>query len=196
MIAIVDYGAGNLVSVKRALDYLGQESAITADPAVVQRAAKIVLPGVGNFASTEALSASGLQDAITAAIQRRVPFLGICVGMQWMFSGSTEAPKTPGLNLFPGECVRFPVGVKSPHVGWNQIEISSTSRLFRGLPPNPFVYFTHSYHAPANSSTVACCDYGGKFAAAVEKDLLFGVQFHPEKSGETGLRLLANFYAI
>jgi imidazole glycerol-phosphate synthase subunit HisH len=195
MIAIVDYGAGNLVSVKKALDYLGQDLAITSDPAVVKKAAKLVLPGVGNFAATAALASSGLQDAITAAIKREVPFLGICVGMQWMFAGSSEAPRTPGLCLFQGECVRFPTSVKSPHVGWNQIETSS-SRLFRGLPPNPFVYFTHSYHAPVNGSTVACCDYGGKFAAAVEKDLLFGVQFHPEKSGETGLKLLTNFCAI
>ena len=196
MIAIVDYGAGNLVSVKKALDYLDQDSAITADPAIVQRASKIVLPGVGNFASTAALASSGLQDTITKAIQRKIPFLGICVGMQWMFSGSAEAPATLGLSLFPGQCLRFASNVKCPHVGWNQIEVSSTSRLFRGLPANPFVYFTHSYHAPVNDSTVACCDYGGKFAASIEKDLLFGVQFHPEKSGETGLRLLANFCAI
>ena len=196
MIAIVDYGAGNLVSVKKALDYMGQDASITADPAIVEKAAKIVLPGVGNFASTAALASSGLKDVINNAIQRHIPFLGICVGMQWMFSGSTESPKTPGLSLFPGECIRFPTNVKSPHVGWNQIEISSTSRLFRGLQPNPFVYFTHSYHAPVNDSTVACCDYGGNFAAAIERDRLFGVQFHPEKSGETGLRLLANFCAI
>jgi glutamine amidotransferase len=196
MIAIVDYGAGNLVSVKKALDWLGQECAITADPAVVRRAAKIVLPGVGNFASTATLTTSGLQNAIAESIQDRTPFLGICVGMQWMFAGSTEAPQTPGLSLFPGECVRFPASVKSPHVGWNKIEISSASRLFRNLSPNPFVYFTHSYRAPVNGSTVACCDYGGRFAAAVEQDLLFGVQFHPEKSGETGLKLLANFCAI
>lgn len=196
MIAIVDYGAGNLISVKKALDYLGHDCAITADPPVVEKAAKIVLPGVGNFASTAALASSGLQDSIRKAIQRHVPFLGICVGMQWMFAGSTESPKTPGLSLFPGECVRFPATVKSPHVGWNQIEISSTSRLFRGLPPNPFVYFTHSFHAPVCDSTVACCEYGGKFSAAIERDLSFGVQFHPEKSGETGLRLLANFCAI
>jgi glutamine amidotransferase len=196
MIAIVDYGAGNLVSVKKALDYLGQDSVITADPAKVQQARKVVLPGVGNFAVTAALKSSGLQDAMTESITRRVPFLGICVGMQWMFSGSTEAPETPGLSLFPGQCVRFPANVKSPHVGWNQIETSSTSRLFRGLPTNPFVYFTHSYHAPVNGSTVACCEYGGKFSAAIEKGRLFGVQFHPEKSGETGLKLLANFCAI
>ena len=196
MIAIVDYGAGNLVSVKKALDWLGQQSVITSDPALVRQSRKIVLPGVGNFASTAALETSGLQDAIRDSIGRNIPFLGICVGMQWMFAGSSESPASLGLNLFPGQCVRFPASVKSPHVGWNQIEISSTSRLFRGLPTAPFVYFTHSYHAPVNGSTVACCEYGGKFSAAVERDRLFGVQFHPEKSGETGLRLLANFCAI
>jgi glutamine amidotransferase len=196
MIAIVDYGAGNLVSVKKALDWVGQQCTITSDPAVVRQSAKIVLPGVGNFASTAALVTSGLEDAIRDSIGRNVPFLGICVGMQWMFAGSTESAATRGLSLFPGQCVRFPATVKSPHVGWNQIETSSTSRLFRGLPAASFVYFTHSYHAPVNDSTVACCEYGGKFSAAVERDLLFGVQFHPEKSGETGLRLLANFCAI
>jgi len=196
MIVIVDYGAGNLVSVKKALDWLGQQSVITSDPALVRQSTKIVLPGVGNFASTAALVTSGLQDAIRDSIGRNIPLLGICVGMQWMFAGSTESPATPGLNLFPGKCVRFPASVKSPHVGWNRIEISSTSRVFRGLSTTPYVYFTHSYHAPVNDSTVACCEYGGKFSAAVERDLLFGVQFHPEKSGETGLRLLANFCAI
>jgi len=196
MIAIVDYGAGNLVSVKKALDWLGQDCAITSDPAEVRRASKIILPGVGHFASTAALARSGLQTAITGAIERNVPFLCICVGMQWMFSGSEESPETRGMGLFPANCARFPQTVKSPHVGWNQLEIASTSRLFRGLPPSPFVYFTHSYHAPLNGTTVASCEYGGKFSAAIERDLLFGVQFHPEKSGETGLRLLANFCAI
>lgn len=196
MIAIVDYGAGNLVSVKKALDWLGQDCAITPDPAEVRRATKIVLPGVGHFASTAALARSGLQQAITDSIARKVPFLGICVGMQWMFSGSEESPETPGLSLFPGTCARFPHNVKSPHVGWNQLEIASTSRLFRGVPNSTFVYFTHSYYAPVNGTTVASCDYAENFSAAIERDLLFGVQFHPEKSGETGLRILANFCAI
>lgn len=196
MIAIVDYGAGNLVSVKKAIDWLGQDAMITSDPADVRHASKVILPGVGHFASTAALERSGLQASITEAISKKVPFLGICVGMQWMFSGSEESPETRGLGLFPGTCVRFPLTVKSPHVGWNELEVASTSRLFRGLPPSPFVYFTHSYYAPVNGTTVACCDYAGKFSAAVERDLLFGVQFHPEKSGEAGLRLLTNFCAI
>ena len=196
MIAIVDYGAGNLVSVKKAFDWLGQKCVITSNPADVQRSTKIVLPGVGHFSTTASLGGSGLQEAITDCISRNIPFLGICVGMQWMFSGSDEAPETRGLGLFPGTCARFPQSVKSPHVGWNQLDVISGSRLFRNLTPHPFVYFTHSYFAPVNGITVASCDYAGTFSAAVERDLLFGVQFHPEKSGETGLRLLANFCSI
>lgn len=196
MIAIVDYGAGNLVSVKKALDWLGQDCAITSDPEMVKRATRIVLPGVGHYASTASLRRSGLQDAIVDAIARGVPFLGICVGMQWMFERSQESPETFGLGLFHGECVRFPTTVKSPHVGWNQIEAAASSRLFRELPSPSFMYFTHSFRAPLIENTVACCEYGGRFSAAVERDHLFGVQFHPEKSGEIGLTLLGNFCAL
>jgi glutamine amidotransferase len=196
MIAIVDYGAGNLVSVKKALDWLGQDCAITSDPEQVARAAKVVLPGVGHFASTAALTRAGLRDAIAEAIGRGTPFLGICVGMQWMFKGSQESPETVGLSVLDGECERFPASVKSPHVGWNQLEVASSSRLLRGMPSSSFVYFTHSFRAPVGDTTVACCEYGGRFSAAVERDHLFGVQFHPEKSGETGLKLLGNFCAL
>jgi glutamine amidotransferase len=196
MIAIVDYGAGNLVSVKKALDWLGQDCAITSDPGQVAFASKIVLPGVGHFASTAALARSGLQKAIAEGIDRGIPFLGICVGMQWMFQRSQESLETPGLGVLEGECERFPTGVKSPHVGWNQIEVASSSRLLQGVPSYSFVYFTHSFRAPANSTTVACCEYGGRFSAAVELGHLFGVQFHPEKSGETGLKILGNFCAL
>jgi glutamine amidotransferase len=196
MIAIVDYGAGNLVSVKKALDWLGKECEITSDPGEVSRATKIVLPGVGHFAATAVLGSSGLQRAIVDAIRREIPFLGVCVGMQWMFQTSRESPETKGLGVFDGECERFPITVKSPHVGWNQIEISPSSRLFRGVPPSSFVYFTHSFRAPVTDATVACSEYGGRFSAAVEQDYLFGVQFHPEKSGETGLKILSNFCAL
>jgi imidazole glycerol-phosphate synthase subunit HisH len=192
MIAIVDYGAGNLTSVKKALDWLGHSSVVTPDPAEVAQAAKIILPGVGHFAATASLARRGLQKSIEMAITRSVPFLGICVGMQWMFQGSMESPETPGLGLLPGSSERFPSGVKVPHVGWNQIQISDSSRLFRGLPSS-FVYFTHSFRASVTSATTACCDYGGRFSAAVEKDNAFGVQFHPEKSGEFGLQILRNF---
>jgi glutamine amidotransferase len=196
MIAIVDYGAGNLVSVKKALDWLGQECAITSVPAEVAKAAKVVLPGVGHFASTAALARLGLQDAIAEAIGRGIPFLGICVGMQWMFERSQESPATYGLGLLKGECERFPASVKSPHVGWNQLEVSPGSRLLRGIPSSSYVYFTHSYRAPLGDTTVACCEYGGRFSAAVERDHLFGVQFHPEKSGMIGLKMLNNFCAL
>lgn len=193
MIAIVDYGAGNLVSVKKAFDFLGPESVITSEVAQIKSAKKIVLPGVGNFASTESLASSGLKDEIARAIQREVPFLGICVGMQWMFAGSEEALDTKGMGVLGGKCQRFPSRVKSPHVGWNSVDVKESSRLFRGIGSSSFFYFTHSFRAPICETTVACCEYGGKFSAAVEIDHLFGVQFHPEKSGETGLKLLRNF---
>ena len=192
MIAIVDYQAGNLASVRKALDHLGYESAITADPEAIARADKIVLPGVGNFQATTAL-AGPLQKAVTKAISREVPVLGICLGMQWMFESSQEAPQLRGLGLFAGQCAKFPAEVKSPHVGWNQLQLRGASRLLHGLPENSFVYFTHSYRAPLVESTVAGCAYGGTFSAAVERGQLFGVQFHPEKSGTAGLRLLGNF---
>jgi imidazole glycerol-phosphate synthase subunit HisH len=192
MIAIVDYQAGNLASVQKAFDYLGYEAAITSDVEVIGRADKIVLPGVGNFEATTALSGP-LREAIVAAIDRQTPLLGICLGMQWMFESSTEAPQLRGLGLFAGECQKFPAAVKSPHVGWNQLRLRGDSRLLRGLPQDSFVYFTHSYRAPLVDATVGDCAYGGAFSAVVERGQLFGVQFHPEKSGSTGLRLLRNF---
>ena len=194
MIAIVDYKAGNLTSVKKAFDHIRAESVVTADPEVVANADKIVLPGVGHFAATCALSSAGLREAIASAIQREVPYLGICVGMQWMLESSEEAPSVKGLGVWPGACEHFPADVKAPHVGWNQVEIShSSSRLFRGIPPRSFVYFTHSYRVPVIEATVAETEYGGPFSAAVEKDHLFGTQFQPEKSGTVGLKLLENF---
>ena len=196
MIAIVDYGAGNLVSVKKALDWLGQECAITSDPANVAQASKIILPGVGHFAATKMLLRTGLQGAIAHAITREIPFLGICVGMQWMFKGSEESPETTGLGLFAGECERFPTNVKSPHVGWNRLQLAASSRLLRGVPPSSFVYFSHSFRAPVGETTVANCEYGGRVSAAMERGQTFGVQFHPEKSGETGLTVLRNFCTI
>ena len=192
-IAIVDYGAGNLTSVKKALDWLGQVALITSDAEQVARAEKLIVPGVGHFAATRALNRSGLKDAIEAALGRGTPFLGICLGMQWMFASSAEAPEVAGLGVFSGECVHFPAEVKSPHVGWNQLQLSGDGRLLRQIPAESFVYFTHSYRVPPVEQTVATCEYGGTFSAVVERDHLFGVQFHPEKSGSVGIQLLQNF---
>jgi glutamine amidotransferase len=197
VIAIVDYRAGNLTSVKKAFDHLRAETIITADPERVASADKIVLPGVGHFAATKALDDSGLRDTIIASIERSVPFLGICVGMQWMLASSEEAPAISGLALWPGECSRFPAAVKSPHVGWNSLQIrNGSSRLLHGIPSGSFVYFTHSYRVPLLSSTSAECEYGGGFSAAVEQENMFGVQFHPEKSGAVGLKILENFCSL
>ncbi len=196
MISIVNYQASNLRSVKKALDYLGYEAEITVDPEAVRRADKVLLPGVGHFAATEQLTRTGLREAIAEVVRRGTPFLGICVGMQWMFASSEEAPQTCGLELFAGSCRRFPQGIKVPHVGWNSLEITAPSRLLAGITPGAFVYYTHSYHAPVCTATVATSDYDGPFTAVVERDNLFGVQFHPEKSAETGLRILNNFGAL
>jgi len=193
MIAIVDYRAGNLASVKKALDHLGVQSCITPDPEAVAIADKVILPGVGHFSSTAVLDQTGLRAAIFEQFNKRVPFLGICVGMQWMFDTSEEAEEIPGAGIFTGKCERFPGTVKSPHVGWNSLECAGSSRLLRGIHSGSFVYFTHSYRAPVTRTTVAYTEYGGEFSAAVEHDHLFGVQFHPEKSGPTGLKLLQNF---
>jgi len=193
VIAIVDYRAGNLVSVKKAVDRLGFPCAITSDPGVVERAEKVIVPGVGHFAATSALTDSGLRAAIADAIERQTPFFGICVGMQWMFDSSEEAPGACGLGVFPGQCTHFPPEVKAPHVGWNQLEVENGSRLLYGVASGAFVYFTHSYRAPLVAGTVARCEYGGPFSAAVERGHLFGVQFHPEKSGDVGLAILENF---
>lgn len=196
LIAIVDYRAGNLTSVKKALDHLGVESTITRTPDDVAKADKIILPGVGHFSSTAVLDQTGLRAAILERLKQGVPFLGICVGMQWMFASSEEAPATPGAALLAGKCERFPATVKSPHVGWNSLACSDHSQLFRDIPSDSFVYFTHSYRAPVVGATVARSEYGGEFSAAVEQDHLFGVQFHPEKSGKTGLQLLRKFCAL
>jgi glutamine amidotransferase len=194
VIAIVDYKAGNLASVKKAFDHLGANIVVTDEPQQVAKAEKIVLPGVGHFAATKMLDDSGLQEAIVESIGRGVPFLGICVGMQWMLASSEEAPGVSGLALWPGVCGRFPAEVKSPHVGWNSLHMRNNSpRLLRGVDSGSFVYFTHSYRVPLMTSTSAECEYGGSFSAAVEQENLFGVQFHPEKSGDVGLRILDTF---
>jgi glutamine amidotransferase len=195
VIAVVDYKAGNLTSVMKALHAVKAEVMATSDPEVVLSAEKIVLPGVGHFAATEFLARHGLKAAIEERVKAGAPFLGICVGLQWLFEGSTESPETAGLGAFQGKCERFAPGMKVPHVGWNSIEVEP-SRLFEGVAFGSFVYYTHSYRAPLTNGTVAVTDYGVPFTAAVERDNVMGVQFHPEKSGEAGLRILRNFVEL
>jgi glutamine amidotransferase len=196
VIAVIDYKAGNLTSVMKALDAVGADALATQDSEAVLRADKIVLPGVGHFAATEFLEHRGLRQAIVERTAAGVPFLGICVGLQWLFSGSREAPQRPGFCAFDAVCERFSEGRKIPHVGWNSLEVSERSRLMAGVPTGSFVYFTHSYRAPVTQDTVAVTYYGEPFAAAVEKNNIMGVQFHPEKSGAAGLRILRNFLQV
>lgn len=196
MIAVVDYKAGNLTSVMKALTAVGAEAVATEDPNVIVRAEKIVLPGVGHFAATDFLEERGLTKAIRARIGAGIPFLGICVGLQWLFAGSMEAPGQKGLCAFEGLCERFSQGKKIPHVGWNSVEVAERSRLMAGVDAGSFVYFTHSYRAPVTNETVAVTHYGEDFTAAVERGNVMGVQFHPEKSGAAGLRVLRNFVEL
>jgi glutamine amidotransferase len=196
-VTVIDYKAGNLTSVLKALRHLGAEPEVTdGDLAPVENAEWIVLPGVGHFQATERLDSTGLTPAIRTAIARGVPFLGICVGMQWLYAGSSEAPDQPGLAHFPERCARFSEGSeKVPHVGWNSLDVRANSRLLAGVEAGEFVYFTHSYKAPVTADTAAVTHYIEPFASAVERANVMGVQFHPEKSGATGLKILDNFLA-
>ncbi|MFZ0392808.1 MAG: imidazole glycerol phosphate synthase subunit HisH [Terracidiphilus sp.] len=194
-VTVIDYGAGNLASVLKALRNLGAELEVTAgDLVLIDRAERIVLPGVGHFAATKKLDEAGITGAVRVAISRGTPFLGICVGMQWLYAGSTEAPGQIGFGHFPESCTRFADGAeKVPHVGWNSIEVQADSRLLRGVQSGDHVYFTHSYKAPVTADTAAVTQYIEPFAAAVEQGNVMGVQFHPEKSGPAGLMILRNF---
>jgi glutamine amidotransferase len=197
-VTVIDYKAGNLTSVLKALRHVGAEAVVTdGNLALVESAERIVLPGVGHFAATERLDSTGLTSAIRTAIAHGVPFLGICVGMQWLYAGSSEAPSQPGLAHFTEKCARFPESPeKVPHVGWNSLEIHPSSRLLAGVDPGEYVYFTHSYKAPVTADTAATTYYIEPFAAAVERGNVMGVQFHPEKSGNTGLKILKNFLEV
>ena len=196
-VTVIDYKAGNLTSVVKALRHLNAEVTVTEDPDALKEAERIILPGVGHFAATSRLDQTGLTPAIRAAIHRGIPFLGICVGMQWLYKGSTEAPNQPGLGYLPWQCDRFPDGYeKVPHVGWNSLSVNSSSRLLAGVEKGSHVYFTHAYKAPVSIGTVGVARYIGPFAAAIERGKVFGVQFHPEKSGDTGLKILKNFLEI
>jgi glutamine amidotransferase len=197
VIALIDYGAGNLTSVRKALTALGVEYSTPTTPDACATAAGLIVPGVGNFASTSALEGEW-RDAIAAAVQAGTPLLGICLGMQWLFDGSDEAPDVPGLATLPGRIVRLcgdpALRIKIPHVGWNALDAAARQgRLMRGVPGGSQVYFTHSFAAPVTADSIAVTTHATTFASAVERDNVFGVQFHPEKSGDIGLRILRNF---
>ena len=193
---VIDYQAGNLNSVCKALRAAGADVQVAATPEGLCDAARIVLPGVGHFSATGCLFTSGMADALRERVTDGIPFLGICVGLQWLFAGSTEAPETPGLQVFDGMCERFPTCVKSPHVGWNSLETTGKSVLLEGLESTPYVYFTHSYRAPRIHATTTVTHYGGEFSSVIEQGNWMAMQFHPEKSGTVGLRILENFLKV
>ncbi len=194
-VAIVDYGAGNLPSVERALRGLGAETERAVAPEQLASAEAIVLPGVGHFAAfVNGLRERNLTASLRAAFDSGAPMLGICLGLQAMFVSSEEAPGEPGLGFFPEGVRALPTTVKCPHIGWNQLRRTQTSKLLRNIPDDAYFYFAHSYAAPASAApTVAACDHGFPFAAVIEQRNLAAVQFHPEKSGETGAQVLRNF---
>jgi glutamine amidotransferase len=198
VIALIDYGAGNLTSVRKALTALGADFMIPASPAECARATAVIVPGVGNFAATAALEGEW-RNTIGTAARAGVPLLGICLGMQWLFESSDEAPEVHGLGLIPGRIVRLQGNpgerLKVPHVGWNALEFRGTARVLSNLTTGAQVYFTHSYAAPVTAECVASTTHANTFASVVERDNIFGVQFHPEKSGDAGLQILRNFLA-
>ena len=196
-IAVLDYGIGNLGSAHKALVHLGADARLVSDPADAADAAGVVLPGVGAFGRcAQALRATGLVAAVDDALERGVPFLGICVGFQLLYEGSEESPGVPGLGVLSGTVRSLPPGVKRPQMQWNQLSlIRGDAPLLAGLGPEPWVYFVHSYAPEMSDDAVATCDYGGEVVAAAERGPVWGAQFHPEKSGSMGLAILANFVA-
>ena len=194
MIAVLDYGAGNVGSVLKAVEYLGIAAQSVDRPDLLNGAEKVILPGQGHFgAMMKALEERRLLETLSLKLAGGKPFLGICLGLQALYQGSDEAPDARGLGLLPGRVTRFEGVFKVPHVGWSQLEIRGDSKLFRGVAPASFVYYCHSYYGPVTEGTTAVTDYGQTFAAAIEKDNISAVQFHPEKSGEVGLKVLRNF---
>lgn len=201
MISIIDYDAGNIKSVEKAVAHLGQEAIITRDKDVILSSDKVILPGVGAFGDAMAkIREYNLVNVIYDVVDRKIPFLGICLGLQLMFESSEESKGVTGLGLLPGEILRIPdrEGFKIPHMGWNNIEVRKDSRLFQGLPENPYVYFVHSYYLKAKEEELvaATTEYSVHIHAAVEKDNLFACQFHPEKSSDVGLKILHNFISL
>lgn len=201
-IAVLDYGIGNLRSAEKALQHVGAAARLVSDPSEVEAADAVVLPGVGAFgACARALGESGLEPAARAALEAGVPFLAVCVGFQLLYEGSVESPGASGLGVFNGSVERLPAGEKHPQMQWNQLiptpDVDGLVLVpLRGLGERPWVYFVHSFVPPVGPETRAVCDYGGPVAALVMKGNLWGAQFHPEKSGKSGLGLLANFVAL
>ena len=200
MIAIIDYDAGNLKSVEKALAYIGEDPVITRDADTIYRAQRVILPGVGTFGDCMGrLRSYGLIPVIKEVTASGVPFLGICLGLQLLFSDSEESPGHEGLSLLPGHIIRIPdTGLKIPHIGWNSVEITSGSRIFKDIPDGSYFYFVHSYYLKADDEQIvaATTEYGTTIHAAVESGNVFATQFHPEKSGEIGLNVLRNFCGI
>lgn len=205
MIALIDYGAGNLTSVRKALAALGAEVRVPQSADDLADVSGVIVPGVGNFKATAAMT-DVWREAIVGVVGNGRPLLGICLGLQWLFEGSTEAPDCSGLGLMTGQCDRLPSvmldsnggsqALKIPHVGWNSLHFPRRSVLFEGVDEGAQVYFTHSYAAPVTQDAAAVTSYGAPFASAVERGQVFGVQFHPEKSGDIGLQVLRNFLSM
>ena len=201
MIAPVDYDAGNVKSVEKAIEKLGGEFILTSDPETVKNADAVILPGVGNFGDAmEKLNSYGLVEVIHKVVEKKIPFLGICLGLQLMFDSSEEAPGVEGLHLLEGDVLRIPEkeGLKIPHIGWNNLSYPNKGRLFEDIPENEFVYFVHSYYLKAKDPEIvkATTDYGTLIHASVEKDNVFACQFHPEKSSKVGMKMLQNFIKV
>ncbi|MFB3777310.1 MAG: imidazole glycerol phosphate synthase subunit HisH [Bryobacteraceae bacterium] len=197
MIAIFDYGAGNLRSVENTLAEVGAAYRLVRDAEGLRAASKIILPGVGHFGQImRAMDELDVRGAFLERIRAGVPFLGICLGLHALFEGSEEAPGIPGFSLFSGTVRRFPPEARVPHMGWNELEPRMPSRLLAGVGPRPYVYFAHSYYAPVTEATAATCTYGLAYTALLESGATFGVQFHPEKSGPVGLAIMKNFVEL
>ncbi len=201
MVAMIDYDAGNIKSVEKALQKLGADVVITKDPQVILNADKVILPGVGSFGDAmNNLRKYGLDEVIHHVVEKGTPFLGICLGLQLLFERSDESPEATGLGILKGEILRIPdaEGLKIPHMGWNSLHLQNNGRLFRGLKENDYVYFVHSYYLKAADEEIvkATTDYSVNIHASVEKDNVFACQFHPEKSSDVGLQILKNFVEL
>jgi imidazole glycerol-phosphate synthase subunit HisH len=197
MIAIFDYGAGNLRSVQNTLDAIGAQYELVRDRRGLEAASKIILPGVGHFGQLmRSLDNLGVRSTLMQRIGAGAPYLGICLGMQALFERSNEAPEVAGLGLFEGAVERFPIDARAPHMGWNTLDFTKSARLLRGLAPQSHVYFAHSYFVPITEATAATSTYTLPYTAAIEQGNVFGVQFHPEKSGPVGMKVVQNFVEL